>query len=71
MNSYVLDAVHRASHGVELPPSEVKTLVVGATDIIEAFEAQILFLKRELNWRDDHIARLEKQLGIAKGGEEV
>jgi hypothetical protein len=70
MNSYVIDAAHRA-HVMELPKDEVKTLTVAGCDIFEAMEAQIMFLKHEISWRDDRIDELEGQLSALGKKEEV
>jgi flagellar motility protein MotE (MotC chaperone) len=66
MNPYVVDVVDRARHGVELPRDEVKKLVVGGTDILEAFEEQIYFLQSELSERDRHINELEAELAVLR-----
>jgi hypothetical protein len=61
MNPYTIDAAHRA-RVLELPEDEVMTLSVAGSEIIEAMQAQIMLLKREISWRDDRIEELEGQL---------
>jgi hypothetical protein len=62
MNSGVVDAAYRATHEVELPVSELRTLEQGVADLAAAFVAQIMYLKRELTRKDIHIDLLEERL---------